>query len=99
MRLRTAYQRRRLALELARAAGVPDVVRDKGDAEQQMRFFDQLGPRARLAIAQSRFDDDAIARWRDGYVGEFKDPDLAQRVQRLDDGRAGTFGPPAPGGI
>lgn len=96
---RTAWQREREERERQRRAEVPDVVRDPVLAEQQMRFFDQLGPVTRRAIANSRFDDDAVQRWRKQFVGEIGDDEVAAGVLQQDNRRSGSFGPPAPGGI
>lgn len=99
MRRKTSWQRRRDELARQQAAAVPDVVRDKLQAEQQMRFFDLLTPGARVAIAQSRFDDDALRCWKQQYVGELPDAGLVDEIRRQDDARSGTFGPKAASGI
>jgi len=99
MRRKTFWQRRREARETRSRAAVPDQVRSKADAEQQMRFFDQLGPESRQAIRETRFDDDAVERWHNGYRFELKDQDLAKTVRRDDDNYSGRFGPRAPAGI
>ena len=99
MRARNAFQLRRLDRERQRAAQVPDVVRDKRDAEIVMRAFDRLGPQARQAIAHSRFDADAEHVLR-RYGGPFADDGaVARRVCADDDRNSGYFGPKAPAGI
>jgi hypothetical protein len=99
MRRKTFWQRRRESRLRAAVASVPDVVRSKADAEQQMRFYDQLGERARLAARETRFDTDATARWREGFVRECSDAELAEVILREDAKHSGRFGPPASAGI
>ena len=97
MRIRNRAQLRRLDVARRHAAAVPDVVRDKRDAELVMAAFDRLGWRARQAIALSRFDADPVEASRLRKI--LDDECLAGNLRRRDDSLSGYFGPRAPAGI
>jgi hypothetical protein len=100
--LRTPFRRRWLAARRPRrpaSDAEAEVVRAKGQAEQQMRFFDQLGPQARETARRSRFDADAVEAWQYGYRNELTDVALAQHIAAADAHNSGRFGPPAPAGV
>lgn len=99
MAIRNRAQLRRLDVVRRQAARVPDVVRDKRDAERAMAAFDRLGARARQVISQSRFDADAerVVRQYDPRFAD--DTAVAKRLLAEDDKYSGYFGPRTPCGI
>lgn len=85
----------------------PAIAEQQARAQRQMKFFDQLGPQTRAAIANSRFDPvDPHTEWKTAFIHEVSpaspkfDQEAAERVRRHDDNNSGRQGQPAaPRGI
>jgi hypothetical protein len=96
----TAWRRRRRARFAPRDMRPdPDNDERKLQALAQMSAFDRLGPQARRAIRESRFDAPAPVVMRK-YGGPFaEDERVADRVRDDDNTYSGMFGPRYPKGI
>jgi hypothetical protein len=77
----------------------PENAQRKRRAEAEMRAFDKLGERARVAISDSRFDAEAPRIWSHFGGPHADDEAVARRVRADDDKFSGAFGPKYPKGI
>jgi hypothetical protein len=102
---------RRLRLEAARRRPWHELPEDpeneqrRHEAATKMGFFDRLGPAAREAARDSRFDALDVDRLRRRYGGgaDYSEPrvdaSVAGDVKRDDDFHSGSFGPAYARGI
>jgi hypothetical protein len=101
-------RRRRHLRELPRDTSErPELAEEQARAQLHMKFFDQLGPQTRAAIANSRFDPvSPHTEWKTAFMREVSpaspafDREAAERVRLEDDLNSGRQGQPAaPRGI